>query len=72
MTHALAEPVGTFNLVCEGAVLSNLARQAADSCALPPAASRQSRTTALYPAAIAVDRHAPQAWRWECWVGTAR
>jgi hypothetical protein len=70
MTHALAEPVGTFNVVREAAVLSNLA-PGADTCALPPA-SRQSRTTALYPAASAVDRHAPQAWRWECWVGTAR
>jgi hypothetical protein len=25
MTHALAEPVVTFNVVCEAAVLSNLA-----------------------------------------------
>jgi hypothetical protein len=25
-----------------------------------------------YPAAIAVDREAPQSWRWECWVDTVR
>ena len=44
---ALAEPVGTFNVVREAAVLSNLARQTADITRTQQ--KRHARRLATYP-----------------------